>query len=67
MPDRSSKDDENSERANRVPERNAAAVELGRLGGLAGGPARARKLSARRRSEIARNAATARWNKQRED
>jgi len=39
----------------------AAAVELGRLGGLKGGPARASKLSAKRRSEIARNAANARW------
>jgi hypothetical protein len=39
----------------------AAAVELGHLGGLKGGPARARKLSAKRRSQIARKAALARW------
>ena len=41
--------------------RNPAAVSLGRLGGLKGGPARARALSARRRREIARKAAHARW------
>ena len=34
---------------------------LGRRGGLRGGPARAKKLDARQRSEIAREAATARW------
>jgi hypothetical protein len=45
------------------PEKNPAAVELGRQGGLKGGPARAAKLSARRRSEIARKAAAARWGK----
>jgi len=45
------------------PPKNAAAVALGRLGGKAGGPARAKKLSKRRRSEIARKAAKARWKK----
>lgn len=39
----------------------AAAVELGRLGGLKGGPARAEKLSAKRRTQIARHAAQVRW------
>jgi hypothetical protein len=34
---------------------------LGRRGGLRGGPARAKKLDADQRSEIARGAATARW------
>jgi hypothetical protein len=34
--------------------KNPAAVELGRLGGLKGGLARAAKLSKRRRHEIAR-------------
>jgi hypothetical protein len=34
---------------------------LGRLGGLKGGPARAARLSPRRRREIARAAARARW------
>jgi len=45
------------------PEKNPAAVELGRLGGLKGGPARAEKLSAEKRSEIARRAALKRWGK----
>jgi len=67
MPDRSSKDDEKTEPPAPKPERNPAAVELGRLGGLSGGPARARKLSARRRSDIARKAAAARWSKQGDD
>ena len=39
------------------------AVALGRLGGAKGGPARAAKLSARKRSEIAARAAKARWSK----
>ena len=39
----------------------AAAAALGRLGGLKGGKARAKSLSAKRRSEIARRAAQARW------
>ena len=41
--------------------KNPAAVALGKLGGVKGGKARAEKLSARRRSEIARRAAKARW------
>ena len=41
--------------------KNPAAVALGRLGGKKGGKARAAKLSAKRRSEIARIAAQARW------
>ncbi|MFN0138653.1 MAG: histone H1 [Pyrinomonadaceae bacterium] len=40
------------------------AVLLGRRGGLKGGKARAAKLSAEKRSEIASNAARARWSKQ---
>jgi hypothetical protein len=44
-------------------ERNPHAAALGRLGGLKGGPARAEALSARRRREIARAAARARWEK----
>lgn len=35
--------------------------KLGRLGGLRGGPARAERLSPRRKTEIAKSAATARW------
>lgn len=49
--------------APKVPEKNAAAVELGRLGGLKGGKARAAKLSAKQRSEIAKKAAETRWSK----
>jgi hypothetical protein len=44
-------------------EKNPAAVELGRLGGLKGGKARARSLSAAQRREIARKAARKRWQK----
>lgn len=47
--------------------KNQHAVELGRLGGRIGGFARAAKLSAERRQEIARQAALARWAKWRED
>lgn len=43
--------------------KNAAAVTLGRMGGKKGGPARAKKLSKKRRSEIAKKAAAARWQK----
>lgn len=42
-------------------EKNPAAVALGRLGGKKGGPARAAKLSAKKRQQIARKAAMARW------
>ncbi|MEX0999299.1 MAG: hypothetical protein WD000_04995 [Thermodesulfobacteriota bacterium] len=45
------------------PEKNPAAVALGRLGGLKGGKARAKKLSAKKRKEIAKKAAEARWKK----
>ncbi|MFA5786723.1 MAG: hypothetical protein WDA71_07060 [Actinomycetota bacterium] len=41
--------------------KNPAAVELGRLGGLKGGRARAAKLTKEQRTEIARKAARARW------
>ena len=43
--------------------KNAAAVALGRLGGLKGGKARAASLSKKKRSEIAKKAAAARWKK----
>jgi hypothetical protein len=46
-----------------LPEKNPAAVALGRLGGLKGGKARAEKLSAKRRKAIAVKAANARWKK----
>lgn len=45
------------------PTKNPAAVALGRLGGHKGGVARAAKLSARKRREIARKGAKARWAK----
>jgi hypothetical protein len=41
--------------------KNPNAVALGRLGGLKGGKARAKKLTPEQRSEIARKAAYARW------
>jgi hypothetical protein len=44
--------------------KNPAAVLLGRLGGLKGGKARAAKLSAKERSEIAKKAAQTRWKKE---
>jgi hypothetical protein len=46
-----------------VTAKNPAAVELGRLGGLKGGKARAAKLSKKRKTEIAKKAARARWAK----
>lgn len=45
------------------PAKNPAAVELGRLGGLKGGKARAAKLTPEERSKIARKAARKRWEK----
>jgi hypothetical protein len=52
-----SKDDER--------EKDPAAVALGRKGGLKGGKARAAKLSPEERSEAARKAVNARWEKKR--
>ena len=43
--------------------KNPAAVTLGKLGGAKGGRVRAERLSARRRREIAKRAAKARWQK----
>ena len=43
--------------------KNPAAVALGRLGGLKGGAARAKSLTARKRSAIAKKAAAKRWGK----
>jgi hypothetical protein len=56
-------DDGTGDRPPAVPERakDPAAVELGRRGGLVGGKARAAKLTAERRSEIAKKAAAERW------
>jgi hypothetical protein len=43
--------------------KNPHAAALGRLGGRRGGPARAAALTQKRRTEIARKAALARWKK----
>lgn len=45
--------------------KDPAAVSLGRKGGLKGGNARAAGMTAKRRSEVAKLAAAARWNPQR--
>ena len=44
------------------PQKNPAAVALGRLGGLKGGKARAEKMTKEERSESFRKAAKARWS-----
>jgi len=48
-----------------APQKNPAAVALGRLGGLKGGHARAAKLSAKKRKQITKKAAQTRWAKKR--
>jgi hypothetical protein len=45
--------------------KNPAAVALSKLGASKGGKARAKKLSAKRRTEIARQAVETRWKKHR--
>ncbi|HFD31268.1 MAG TPA: histone H1 [Gammaproteobacteria bacterium] len=47
--------------------KDPAAVALGRKGGLKGGKARAEKLTAEQRSEIAKKAARTRWRAKSED
>jgi len=47
--------------AKKPQKKNAAAVALGRLGGLKGGKARAAKLTPEQRSEISRQGALKRW------
>ena len=44
-----------------VHKKNAAAVTLGRLGGLKGGKARADSMTPAKRKAIAKKAAAARW------
>jgi hypothetical protein len=46
-----------------IQEKNAAAVALGKLGASKGGIARAASLSAKRKKEIAKQAALKRWKK----
>jgi hypothetical protein len=43
--------------------KNAAAVDLGRRGGLKGGKARAQNMTKMQRSAAAKKAAAARWKK----
>lgn len=50
-----------------TPQKNQAAVELGRLGGKKGGISRAQKLTPKERSQIAQKAAMARWSKTKRD
>ncbi len=45
------------------PQKDPAAVTLGRRGGLKGGHARAKALTPEQRKESARKAAEARWGK----
>lgn len=45
------------------PNKNPKAVTLGRMGGLKGGVARAESLSPKKRRQIAKKAALARWSK----
>jgi hypothetical protein len=49
--------------SNAKSKKNPAAVALGRLGGLKGGPARAKMLTAVERKASAQKAALARWSK----
>jgi hypothetical protein len=53
------------EAKDKLPEdgKNPAAVALGRLGGQKGGKARAKSLTAKQRSDIAKKAAKSRWKK----
>ena len=52
-----------AEEAKPADGKDPAAVALGRKGGLKGGSARAKKLTAEERSEIAKKAAKTRWAK----
>ena len=81
MPKRSSKQKDPQELARHVldavvpdaeaesplPEKNPAAVALGRLGGKKGGPAHAAKLTAEQRTAIAKKAAEKRWSRKDND
>ena len=57
-------DEEESGPDEQKPKKNPAAVELGRLGGLKGGKARAARLTAEERTQIAKKAAQIRWAKE---
>ena len=58
-------DDSPDEEQPQEDTRNPAAVALSKLGASKGGKARAAKLSKKRRSEIAKKAAQARWGRRR--
>jgi hypothetical protein len=62
-PKLTNKDEAPSTAVTPAKQKNPAAVELGRLGGLKGGTARAKALSKKKRTEIAKLAAAARWKK----
>ncbi|MCH7535668.1 MAG: hypothetical protein IH948_08000 [Bacteroidetes bacterium] len=62
--DQATEESTDKEPSEEKPEKNPAAVALGRLGGLKGGKARAKKLSPEKRKEIAQKAARARWKKE---
>jgi hypothetical protein len=58
--------EEGEEPAQKKTKRSAISeylADIGRKGGLKGGKARAKKLSQKRRQEIAKNAAKSRWSK----
>ena len=76
MPRRASKKPDASQNARRIvdefiekservidPAVSAAAAALSKLGASKGGEARAKSLTAKRRAEIAKRAAKARWTK----
>jgi hypothetical protein len=80
MPDRSRKrprdlnqlakrlvDESTGDAPDKAPEpvKDPAAVELGRRGGLKGGKARAERMTPEERSEAARRAVRARWDRAR--
>lgn len=50
-----------------VKKKNPAAVALGRLGGLKGGPARAAAMTPKQRADSARKAVNVRWAKEKEE
>ncbi|OGW54232.1 MAG: hypothetical protein A2Y81_02695 [Nitrospirae bacterium RBG_13_43_8] len=57
---------EEGQESKQPPKRSAISEylsEIGHKGGLKGGPARAKKLSAKKRKEIAKKAAAVRWKK----
>jgi hypothetical protein len=65
LPSLTKKDEPTASEATPAKQKNPAAVELGRLGGAKGGNARAKALSKKKRAEIAKLAAAARWKKTR--